>query len=56
MPPLLLQLLQEPTTANARAFLAWQRARWQRIQTVQTLLRTLQTADLEAARPLGETP
>jgi hypothetical protein len=56
MPPLLLQLLHEPTTANARAFLAWQRARWQRIQAVQKLLRTLQTADPEAARPLGETP
>jgi hypothetical protein len=55
MPPLLLKLLHEPTTANARAFLAWQRARWQRIQVVQTLLRTLQTADPEAARPLGET-
>jgi hypothetical protein len=56
MPPLLLKLLQEPTTANARAFLAWQRARWQRIQAVQTLLRTLQTTDPEAAQPLGETP
>jgi hypothetical protein len=56
MPPLLLKLLQEPTTANARTFLAWQRARWQRIQVVQTLLRTLQAADPEAARPLGETP
>jgi hypothetical protein len=56
MPPLLLKLLHEPTTANARAFLAWQRARWQRIQAVQTLLRTLQTADPEAVRPPGEPP
>jgi hypothetical protein len=56
MPPLLLKLLHEPTTANARAFLAWQRARWQRIQAVQTLLRTLQTADPEAVRPMGEPP
>jgi hypothetical protein len=42
-PPLLLRLLQEPTKANARAFLAWYQARLARIQQVQTLLDALST-------------
>jgi len=40
-PPLLLRLLQEPTVDNARAFVAWQRARYTRISEVQDLVRTL---------------
>jgi len=40
-PPLLLQLLQEPTAANAQAFLDWQRARLARILEVQQLLQRL---------------
>jgi hypothetical protein len=46
-PPLLLKLLHEPTEANARAYLAWQQARMQRIREVQALLRRLQAADAE---------
>jgi hypothetical protein len=40
-PPLLLRLLQEPTEANARAFLAWYQARLARVQAVQALLDAL---------------
>jgi len=40
-PPLLLQLLEEPTLDNARAFLAWQQARHARLSAVQQLLRQL---------------
>jgi hypothetical protein len=40
-PPLLLQLLDEPTVANAQAFLAWQQARHARLMEVQQLLRQL---------------
>jgi hypothetical protein len=47
MPPLLLQLLEDPTEAHARAFLAWHRARLQRLQVVQALLRVLQAAEGE---------
>jgi hypothetical protein len=56
MPPLLLQLLQEPTEAHARAFLAWHQARLQRIREVQALLRAFQAADLERARTAGQRP
>jgi hypothetical protein len=52
MPPLLLQLLEDPTEAHARAFLAWHRARLQRLQVVQALLRTLQAAAGEPQRPV----
>jgi hypothetical protein len=41
-PPLVLRLLQEPTEANARAFLAWQQARLHRMLEVQALLKQLQ--------------
>jgi hypothetical protein len=34
-------LLQEPTEEHARAFLAWQQARLQRILEVQALLKRL---------------
>jgi hypothetical protein len=44
-PPMLLRLFQEPTVTNARAFLAWHRARLARIQEVQALLQTLSTTD-----------
>jgi hypothetical protein len=47
-PPLLLKLLHEPTEANARAYLAWQRARMERIHTVRALLRALQAAEAES--------
>jgi hypothetical protein len=52
MPPLLLQLLENPTEAHARAFLAWHRARLQRLQVVQALLRALQAAEGEPQRPV----
>jgi hypothetical protein len=42
-PPLLLRLLQAPTEANARAFLAWYQARLARIQQVQALIDALST-------------
>ena len=51
MPPLLLQLLEDPTEAHARAFLAWHRARLQRLQVVQALLRALQAAEGEPKIP-----
>jgi hypothetical protein len=52
-PPLLLRLLQDPTVANARAFLAWYQARLARIQQVQALLRALGTpAEAPAAREI----
>jgi hypothetical protein len=41
-PPVVLRLLQEPTEAHARAFLAWQQARLQRLLEVQALLKRLQ--------------
>jgi hypothetical protein len=44
-----LRLLQEPTEAHARAFLAWQQARLQRIFEVQALLKQLHP---EAAPPV----
>jgi hypothetical protein len=53
MPPLLLQLLEDPTEAHARAFLAWQHARLQRLQAVQALLRALQAAE---GKPLLPSP
>jgi hypothetical protein len=40
-PPLLLKLFEEPTLANAQAFLAWQQARHARLSEVQQLLRQL---------------
>jgi hypothetical protein len=52
MPPLLLKVLQEPTTANAQAFLTWYQARLQRIREVQALLRALQQP--EAPRTTGD--
>ena len=55
-PPLLLKLLHEPTEANARAYLAWQQARMQRIQAVQALLRTLQAAEAEGTRQAESHP
>ena len=50
-PPLVLRLLQEPTEANARAFLAWQQARLHRMREVQALLKRLQP---DAAPPVPE--
>jgi len=47
-PPVVLRLLQEPTEANAQAFLAWQQARLQRLLEVRALLKRLQP---EAATP-----
>jgi hypothetical protein len=55
-PPLLLKLLHDPTEANARAYLAWQQARMQRIQAVQVLLRTLQAAEAETTRQAESHP
>ena len=43
-PPLLLKVLEEPTEANARAFVAWQTRRQQRVQEVQRLLKALAAA------------
>jgi hypothetical protein len=40
-PPLLLQLLEEPSVAHARAFLDWQQRRAARLAEVQQLLRRL---------------
>jgi hypothetical protein len=40
-PPLMLQLLEEPSVAHAHAFLAWQQARLARVREVQALLRAL---------------
>jgi hypothetical protein len=40
-PPLLLKLLEEPSVDNARAFLAWQQQRSERMTEVQQLLRQL---------------
>ena len=40
-PPLLRQLLEAPTVANAQAFLAWQQARHARLSEVQQLLQQL---------------
>jgi hypothetical protein len=40
-PPLMLQLLETPTLENAKAFIAWQQQRLQRIAEVQQLLHTL---------------
>jgi hypothetical protein len=42
-PPLFLQLLNEPTEANARLFLAWSQERQERGQFVQELLKQLLT-------------
>ena len=39
MPPLLMRLLDAPSSDNARAYLAWQRERMARITEVQKLLR-----------------
>jgi hypothetical protein len=39
-PPLMIELLINPTEANAARFLAWQQARQQRMIEVQHLLRT----------------
>ncbi|MCI0573720.1 MAG: hypothetical protein L0Y66_23540 [Myxococcaceae bacterium] len=50
-PPVVLRLLQEPTEANAQAFLAWQQARLQRILEVQALLKRL-----HATAPAPEVP
>ena len=52
-PPAVLRLLQEPTEEHARAFLAWQQARLQRILEVQALLKRLQSA---APPPAPGTP
>jgi len=43
-PPAVLRLLQDPTEEHARAFLAWQQARLQRILEVQALLKRLHPA------------
>ena len=40
-PPLLRQLLEEPSVEHARAFLDWQHRRAARVQEVQQLLRRL---------------
>jgi hypothetical protein len=40
-PPLLLQLLDDPTIEHAQAFLTWQQARHARLMEVQQLLRQL---------------
>ena len=40
-PPLLLQLLEDPSVEHARAFLDWQHRRAVRVQEVQQLLRRL---------------
>ena len=42
-PPLMRQLLDQPTRANAEAFLRWQAERQARILEVQTLLHALVT-------------
>ena len=40
-PPLLLKVLEDPSVENARAFVAWQLRRQQRVQEVQRLLKAL---------------
>lgn len=40
-PPLLLQLLEEPTVENAQAFVDWQQRRYERIMDVQHMLQRL---------------
>ncbi|MGE3540229.1 MAG: hypothetical protein AB7N91_22670 [Candidatus Tectimicrobiota bacterium] len=55
-PPLLLQLLQEPTTARAQAFLDWQQARLARILEVQQLLQRLGQTQGGTGRATGERP
>jgi hypothetical protein len=50
-PPVVLRLLQEPTEAHARAFLAWQQARLYRLREVQALLKRLQ-ATAPASEPV----
>lgn len=40
-PPLLAKVLEEPTVENARAFVAWQTRRQQRVQEVQQLLKAI---------------
>jgi hypothetical protein len=52
-PPVVLRLLQDPTEEHARAFLAWQQARLQRILEVQALLKRLQP---EAGPPAPAVP
>lgn len=46
-PPLMVQLLNEPTEANARLFLAWSQERQERGQLVQELLKQLLTPGKE---------
>ena len=40
-PPLLVTLMQDPTAENARAFLAFQKAKLARLAEVQRLLKTV---------------
>ncbi len=41
-PPLMLQLLNDPTAANLQAYVQWEHERQQRIKEVQLLLRRYQ--------------
>jgi hypothetical protein len=43
-PPVMLRLLQEPTEANALAYIRWQRKRLERAKEVQTLLEKVMAA------------
>jgi hypothetical protein len=49
-PPLLLKLLDDPTVANARAFLDWQQRRAARLAVVQRLLQQLTRPTAPAMR------
>ena len=50
-PPAMLRLLEAPTLDNAKAFLAWQQRRLQRVGEVQRLLRSLTKGDTPDAPP-----
>jgi hypothetical protein len=47
-PPLMLRLLQEPTVANALAYVRWQRQRLERVREVQALVKQVMAADQAA--------
>ena len=57
MPPLLLDVLQSPTHANARRFVAWYRTRLRRIQEVRDLIqRVAETPDTTPAPSVAPLP
>jgi hypothetical protein len=55
-PPLMLRLLQEPTEANALAYVRWQKKRLERVKEVQTLLEKVMAADKTMQEDATATP